>query len=289
MGRDMRARVASLPAVPLRTLPAVDAPPAGVLAEFGVDEVPTPLPGGRGTAWAVRDLVLKPLDMTLDAMAWQEDLLTRIDGDGHLRVAPPSRSLRGALVVDGWTAWRRVAGLHQPRWQAVIAAGERLHHLLAGEARPAFLDRRDDPWSVADRVAWGEATLADSDAVPHLARLLGCARPADRDGDQLVHGDLTGNVLFAPGQPPAVIDLSPYWRPPGYAYAVVVADALVWEGAEETLLASVSHVGGLGRYLTRALVFRLVTSHIAGDLDPVTAGRHAHAVDLACRLAASAD
>ncbi len=30
---------------------------------------------------------------------------------------------------------------------------------------------------------------------------------------QLVHGDLTGNLLFHTSLPPAVIDLSPYWRP----------------------------------------------------------------------------
>ena len=51
-----------------------------------------------------------------------------------------------------------------------------------------------------------------------------------------MHGDLTGNVLFARGLPPAVIDFSPYWRPVGFASAVVVGDALLWEGADESLL-----------------------------------------------------
>ncbi len=31
---------------------------------------------------------------------------------------------------------------------------------------------------------------------------------------QLVHRDLTGNVLFHPPLPPLVIDLSPYWLRP---------------------------------------------------------------------------
>jgi hypothetical protein len=38
-------------------------------------------------------------------------------------------------------------------------------------------------------------------------------------------------VLFHDGLPPAIIDFTPYWRPVGYASAIVVADALVWEGA----------------------------------------------------------
>ena len=38
-----------------------------------------------------------------------------------------------------------------------------------------------------------------------------------------MHGDLTGNVLFAEGLPPAILDLSLYFRPPGFATAVVLA------------------------------------------------------------------
>jgi uncharacterized protein (TIGR02569 family) len=170
----------------------------------------------------------------------------------------------------------------------VVAAGERLHHVLTGESRPDFLDRRDDPWSVADRVAWGEVTLDDADAVPYLSRLLACAGTASHLHAQLVHGDLTGNVLLARGLPPAVVDLSPYWRPTGYASAVVVADALVWEGADDTLVETLGHVAELGKHLARALAFRLVTSHLAGGIEPSMAARHARAVDLACRLAIDA-
>jgi hypothetical protein len=47
----------------------------------------------------------------------------------------------------------------------------------------------------------------------------------------LIHGDLTGNVLFHDELPPAIIDFTPYWRPLEFQSAVVVADALVWEGA----------------------------------------------------------
>lgn len=55
--------------------------------------------------------------------------------------------------------------------------------------------------------------------------LLAAVRPV-RLPSQLVHGDIAGNVLFAAGQSPAVIDFSPYWRPPGYALAVAAVDLL---------------------------------------------------------------
>ena len=41
-------------------------PPADVLAAFGASAEPEPLTGGRGTAWGCGELVLKPLDMSIE-------------------------------------------------------------------------------------------------------------------------------------------------------------------------------------------------------------------------------
>jgi hypothetical protein len=76
-----------------------------------------------------------------------------------------------------------------------------------------------------------------------------------RRASQLVHGDLTGNVLFHDELPPAIIDFVPYWRPTEYATAIVVTDAVLWENAPTELLNGVS-----AQYLLRALIFRGVTS-----------------------------
>ncbi len=43
-------------------------------------------------------------------------------------------------------------------------------------------------------------------------------------------------MLFPEGLPPLVIDPSPYWRPPAFASAIVVADALVFHGAGEEMV-----------------------------------------------------
>lgn len=74
---------------------------------------------------------------------------------------------------------------------------------------------------------------------------------------QLVHGDLTRNVLFAEGLAPAVIDVSLYWRPPDHAEGVVVADALCWHGGAESLL---DLTGVPVAAVARALLFRLATN-----------------------------
>jgi uncharacterized protein (TIGR02569 family) len=225
--------------------------------------------------------VLKPLDVGEDELAWRAATLERVVCDGF-RLARQLRAADGSLVVDGWTATTFVSGRHEPgRWADIIAAGERFHAALAPLRHPAFIDRRTNPWAVADRVAWGEERRDDA---PHVARLTAALRPVHAP-PQIIHGDLTGNVLFDDPLPPAIIDFSPYWRPTPYAAAIVVADALTWEGADETLLDAVAHIDDFPQYLLRALLFRIVTDAIVGgDTRPF-----ASPVELACRLAGDAD
>jgi uncharacterized protein (TIGR02569 family) len=217
-----------------------------VLAAFGVGEDPEPLAGGRGRAWRAGPLVLKPLDRAADELAWQAELLARIEPDGF-RVARPLPE-----VVDGWTAAEYVEGRHEPgRWLDIISVGERFHTTLAGVPRPGeLLDRRRDPWAVGDRVAFGEAPFPELDDV--LAALEPVTAPSG-----LIHGDLTGNVLFHDELPPAIVDFSPYWRPPAFASAVVVSDALCWEGAPDELADAVDR-----DLLLRAAIYRGVTSRL---------------------------
>ena len=88
--------------------------------------------------------------------------------------------------------------------------------------------------------------------------------------------------------PPAVIDLSPYWRPAAFATAIVVADALVWEGADETLLDALTTVEPFDQMLVRALLYRLVAAVEGGFEagDEVMAERYRPAAELALRLVA---
>jgi uncharacterized protein (TIGR02569 family) len=222
-----------------------------------------PLAIGPTRAWRAGDLILKPADLSPAEHTWQAEILPTIRLDGF-RVALPRRASDGRLVVDGWAAWRHVDGEHRPRrWPEIIEVGERLHRAFALVPRPEFIATRTDPWSIGDRVAWGELSADPYRGIEAVRRL------GDRLGpilasSQLVHGDLTGNVLFADDLPPAIIDLSPFWRPTAFASAIVIADALVWEGADPSVLTQVPHVDTFGQYLARALIFRVVAASIGG-------------------------
>jgi uncharacterized protein (TIGR02569 family) len=265
-------------------------PPPSVLAAFDVSGTPRALEGGRGTSWRVGEAVVKPLDLTEEELAWQADTLPVMACDGF-RVPRPLRARDGSLVVDGWCAWGAVDGRHEERrWPEIIAVGERFHAALVGVPRPAFISRRIDPWAVGDRVAWGELPARAFAHAKHVARLASALEPVAAPS-QLIHGDLTGNVLFDDHLPPAVIDVAPYWRPTAFASAIVVADALVWEGADEAILAAVAHVEDFEQYLLRALIYRAVTDQLfRGDapIRPDHDDPYLPAVELACLRAGRA-
>ena len=180
------------------------------MSALGLSGSPVALPGGQATAWRAGAGVLKPADVPPSVLAWQARLLAGLDGRPDFRVSVPLQAVDRSWTVDGWTAWRYEPGSHvSQRWHDIIAVGERLHAALETEPEPAFLRQRTDPWSVADKVAWGDLPAADVRSTGHLPALVAARRPLSA-WPQLMHGDLTGNVLFADGLPPLVIDLSLY-------------------------------------------------------------------------------
>jgi uncharacterized protein (TIGR02569 family) len=232
--------------------------------------------------------VLRPTDPDEPPLGWQRAVLGSI-GDAGFRVSLPLTTLAGDFESDGWCAWQCVEGAHaEGRWREIIAVGERFHRAIAEVPEPAFVARRSDPWAIADRVAWGELEPDAFADIDHRSELISVREELEAPR-QLVHGDLTGNVLFAEGLPPAIIDLSPYWRPPAYASAVVVADALVWEGADESLLDAVAHVPRFPQFLIRALIMRAVVDQLFREGEPPRDDDDAFgpAAQLAYRLAAS--
>jgi uncharacterized protein (TIGR02569 family) len=270
-------------------------PPPAVLAAFGVaGSRPVPLGGGQGTSWVAGDVVVKPVDVDdLEELAWRAQVFSQIPSVGF-RLARPRRAADGSLSVDGWCAAEYATGTHKARrWPEIIAVGERFHAALREIPRPSFLDQRSNRWAISDRVAWGEMPASEFPDVRHVPELVAALRPVAAPG-QLIHGDLTGNVLFDSAQPPAIIDFSPYWRPTAYASAIVVADALVWEGSGYQVLDAVAHISDFGQYLARALIFRIMTDWIASQEEPANSAAEdrdpwARAVNLACQLAVRRD
>jgi uncharacterized protein (TIGR02569 family) len=246
-------------------------PPGHVMAAFGANGPSQRLPGGNVTgAWRVDDLVLKPVD-NADEHAWLCRVYSEWPDDSGVRVPRPVASADGHWQVDGWGANRWLRGslarvTEDPVW--FRAAAERFHDVIAAIQPPGFLAERNDPWSLADRVVNGE------DSVPALVQsfvaecLTGVSSPEVR---QLVHGDLTNNIL-RDGETATVVDWPPYLWPRDWALAVVVVDALCWQGGTAELLSLWSDIDAVA--LRRALAWRVVTRGLR-EADPDLAREHA--------------
>ncbi|MFD8685948.1 TIGR02569 family protein [Streptomyces sp. NPDC059651] len=241
--------------------PATDTalPPPSVLKAFQLTGRPEPLEGGQGQSVRVGDVVLKPAGDSTD-VEWAARLMDGLQGRRGFRVPRFLRSVNGGYVVEGWAATRFVTGEPGPagRWDSLLAAGRAFHEALRDVPRPDRLDVHQHPWAVADRVAWGETTTKVPAQAEQLVTRLQAFREPVEARAQLIHGDLTGNVLFAPGHAPAIIDFSPYWRPVAYADAIVVVDGLLYHQVGTRLVDSAVPGTEGAQMLLRALIFRLV-------------------------------
>ncbi|TDN43481.1 uncharacterized protein (TIGR02569 family) [Curtobacterium flaccumfaciens] len=274
---------------------AAAAPSAGALAAFGVGEsVPVPLAGGRGLTWRAGDVVLRPHDGAAET-DWRSGVLATLEHTAGFRTPRPIATADGHWRAGRWEAWEWLPAVaDETRVEDVIRAGAAFHRAIAHLDRPAFLDGADDAWSRADRMAWGElplqrplslpsdpstALLSDPSRARSLDRLAAAFRPV-RAPAQLVHRDLLGNVLFADGQPPAVIDWSPTWRPAGFGAAIAAVDAVCWHGVPPSRLGPLGDgIAEWGQLLVRALAFRIATLHLLGAWDADGEARHRPVVD----------
>lgn len=222
-----------------------------VLDAFGLTEPVVRLPGGQGETWRSGAVVLKRADAEA---AWRAEVLNALPESGEFRVPRPVRAREGAWVAFGWEASELLVGVTDVRRQDEVLTAAAAFH---------------------EAVAWREQSVDGSPAyVDLVGPLVAAWRPVEL-AEQVVHGDLPGNVMFADGLPPAIIDWPVYWRPPSWAAAVAVADALCWYGAEPELAARWAELPEWGQMLVRALIYRMTTDDLTGGAATWTDARRA--------------
>lgn len=204
---------------------------------FALDGPLARLAGGEGRTYRAGEVIYRR-DPNVEENAFIVDLYRSIAQDGF-RVPLPLPTSSGIWTTpEGWTAWTFVSG--QPAVPAdlaqVIPALQAFHRALAQVERPAYLDRRDSPYDRADRLAWSDAPTIDSRVAALISPLLERKREVSGLRAQLIHGDLNEqNILVAPGVSPALIDMTPYWRPPEFALAVLAFWIGPYRGSAEVL------------------------------------------------------
>lgn len=244
---------------------STDHPRRDVILTFGLSGTPTPIEGGQGGAWLVGESVMKR-EADLQLQEWTGTMLASIEQVGF-RLPPVRRAVDGRWVVDGWGVTGALPGVSSETgavpWPSVVEAGRAFHAATRELERPGWIFEREDWWARADRAAWGEQDMDVIAPIAPVVDALTC-NFAPLGTDQLIHADLTGNLLYEPDSPPGIIDVSPFWRPAEYADGIVVADALCWHGASGDLL---RETGVSLAAAARGLAFRVLTTNaIQGEL-----------------------
>jgi len=237
-----------------------------VRAAFGADGAE--LEWCEGLGWRAGRVVLLPVTDSEQAR-WVARSLDHVPLPG-LRIARPARATDGRQIVGGWMAIRALDGEPvdgQAGVDDLVLVSLRLHQALAQLPRPDFICRRDDVLARAERMAWGEAAadLDDSSCGRWFDLLSGATKPVTLR-NQVVHGGLYRGVWFYADAPPAIVDFRPYFRPPEWASALVVVDAVADNAAGIDAMERWSHLPAWRQMLLRAVLFRLA----AGVLDPGT-------------------
>jgi len=248
---------------PLGTREDIDpAPPPAILQAFGVDGDPILLGGGEGRSFRVGDAVFKPARDPIEA-EWSLQVMAHLASmqTPNFRVPTPLQASNNQCVFEGWTASEFVSGVDkiEGRWEELLDVSRALHEALRDVPKPEFMADRSHIWAKADRVAWGEASIEISSPLRQVFKDLMALRQDVDAKSQVIHGDLTGNVLFEETLPPVVIDFSPYWRPAEFADAIIVADGLLDHNQSRELV----RLNGTSKFclqmVVRALIFRLVS------------------------------
>ncbi|MFW5470681.1 aminoglycoside phosphotransferase [Knoellia sp. CPCC 206435] len=243
-------------------------PSAHVLDLFAVPDDVRSVPGGRGYSVVAGDLVLSP-GRDEAVSGWLNPILAPLAAEldherpRSLRVAMPIPTRELQWVVDGWGATRFEPDARQCRdLDVLLATGRLLHARLASRVTspPPGIGDRTDRWARAARVAFGESqpTGIPNEMVPLVSHLMAALDDTGFGPDQLVHGDLAGNVLLDADGIPLVIDVSAYWRPVLWAEAVTVLDGVVSMGADAGVMAGWSS-GPRRQAMLRAAIFRLLS------------------------------
>ena len=231
-------------------------PDLNILEAFGVSGDPVRLLGGQGLSYLVDDVVLKPTNNEIEA-SWVADVYARLNDDGF-RVAKPVRAKNNSWVFNNWTAYAFIEGRHlEGKYAETIEISKIFHKALEKVPKPSFLDNNNDAWAIADKIAWEELPVPKNKLTDDVLEKLFSNLQKNELPNQIIHGDIGGNILFDSRLTPAVIDFCPYWRPADFAIAIAVIDWLVWQKADIAIIDLCKKDKDFGQLLLRALIRRI--------------------------------
>lgn len=234
-----------------------------ILNLFNLSGDIVPLSGGQNTSVKVSNAVLKPID-DIHHSEWILNIIYNINPQGY-RVSKPIRSKYGTFVSRGWACTQFEVGKDiKGRIEEKLLVSRLFHHDLSS-INFTDIPHTDNPWTKGHRIAWQIDELPGElpkETQEKISDLLSRVSLKERYKVQIVHGDLSGNILFDQVLSPLVIDFSPTIAPVEYAEAILVCDCIAWQGSKVSEIDLFPDDELYKEMIIRAIIFRLAVSAI---------------------------
>ncbi|WP_261300489.1 hypothetical protein [Paenibacillus andongensis] len=234
-----------------------------ILYSFNLSGDIVPLSGGQNTSVRVSNAVLKPVD-DIHHSEWLLSIIYNIIPQGY-RVSKPIRSKYGTFVNRGWACTQYEVGKDvKGRIEEKLLVSKLFHRDLSSIDFRNF-PHTDNPWSKGHRIAWQIDELPGElprETQEIINKLLSRVRLKEQYKVQIVHSDLSGNILFDHVLSPLVIDFSPTIAPVEYAEAILACDCIAWQGSNISEIDLLPDNELYKEMIIRAIIFRLSVSAI---------------------------
>lgn len=238
-----------------------------ILYAFNLDGEINILDGGQNQSVRVKDAVLKPVGENVQFSEWALSILNKINPHEY-RLSKPIVSNKGTFIYKGWCCTRYEPGEHRNgNVKQKLAVSRLFHHDLA-DLHFNNIPKADDPWSISQRIAWQKENLPQNiskEAFKILEELISKITLKENYKVQIIHSDLSGNVLFDKGLKPLIIDFSPTIAPVEYAEAILVCDCIAWQGSPISEIGLICHSKFNIEMILRAVIFRLSVAAIFAE------------------------
>ncbi len=239
-----------------------------ILDAFNLNGEVNLLEGGQNTSFRIKNAVLKPVGDNVQFCEWVLNVIYNINPHGY-RLSKPIKSNNGKFVYKGWCCTRYEPGEHRKgNVKQKLEVARLLHHDLA-DTNFTNIPNSDNPWSKSQRIAWQNESLPQNiskKAFKILQEMLSKVKLKENYKVQIVHSDLSGNILFDKALTPLIIDFSPTIAPVEYAEAILLCDSIAWEESPPSEIELICHSEFNVEMILRAVIFRLsVASIFAGD------------------------
>ncbi|OZM57982.1 hypothetical protein CIB95_06395 [Lottiidibacillus patelloidae] len=233
-----------------------------ILQSFAIKGEKVPLLGGQNTSVKVGNVVFKPIDDTVH-YEWISSVIENLSPKGY-RLAKPVRDTHGFFVNDGWICNTFESGQEKDGCVNEKLYVSRLFHQDLTHISVNNFQQPRNAWETGHQVAWQQEAIPEDisfEAKVIIKDLLAKVTLKNHYNKQIVHGDLSGNVLFHKSLPPLIIDFSPTVAPVEYAEAILVCDCIAWQGSMVSEL-NVLPLNDYYEMIIRAIVFRLTVAAI---------------------------